>query len=235
MLSNTHLVEVLQHHFETNPELKQKCLNDAKSKINKNLENRVFDIFPLLIEQSKFLPFVDRFNKILQQPTEKMVRNFELEIIQIACDALLDKQGNIQSQLIKMLEWDELTSNIDNYNAVCAFVGALNASIVNESASVENNNKFTDVASYINRNYGKWVIEIMREKNLPYNPIYNTDQLNLRDIILYPIKKPVFGVSLLFGGFLGAAICGYELYKQCRAKSATLELPESIESKPKPS
>lgn len=236
MLSNTNLVETLQHHFDTNAELKQKCLMDAKAKINKNLENRVFDVFPLLIERSKFLPLVDRFNEILQQPTRRNIRNFEMDIIEMACDALLDKQGDIKSRLITYLEWNELTSKIDNYHAVCAFVGALTASIVNESASVEHNEVFAAVASYINPNYGKWVIESMRENSIPYNPAYNTDPLNLHDIMLYPIRKPAFGASLLFGGFLGAALYGgYELYKRCLADNVTLELPESTGSKLKPS
>src|SRR5580700_9104604 len=162
MLSNGNLIGTLQYHFHANPELKQKCLTDAKAKIHNNLENRVFDVFPLLIERSKFLLFVDRFNEILQQPTPKVVRHFEMDIIEIACDELLDKQGKIKSQLINLLEWNELTSKIDNYHAVCAFVGSLTASIVNESASVENNNEFAAIASYINPNYGKWVLEIMR-------------------------------------------------------------------------
>ena len=72
----------------------------------------------------------------------------------------------------------------------------------------------------------------MREKCLPYNPAYNTDQLHLRYIMLYPIKKPGFGASLLFGGFIGAAIySGYELYKQCRADNVMLELPNSPKNK----
>jgi hypothetical protein len=239
MLSNTSLVETLKHHFDANPELKQECLMHAKAKIKKNLENRVFDEFPLLIERSKFLPLVDRFNEILKEPIEKNIQNFEIDIIKMACDALLDEKGRIESQLITYLEWNNLTltSKMDNYHAVCAFVGALTASVVNESASVENNEVFADVASYLNPNYGKWVIEVMRENGIPYNPAYNTDQLNLRDIMLYPIRKPaVVGASLVFGGFLGAALySGYQLYKRCVADKAVVELSEGTESKLKPS
>ncbi len=237
MLSNSNLEEILQHHFEADADLKQKCLVDAKNKITRNLANRVFDDFPLLLAPSKFLSLTDNFKTVLKQPTGKSVKDFERDLIQIACHALLDNQGKLKNCVINMLEWNELTSQIDNYNAVCAFVGAVNAHIVNESASLiqENNNKFTATASFINHNYGKWVLEIMREKCIPYDSIYNTDQLHMRDIILYPIKKPGFAASLLFGGFIGAAIYGgYELYKQRQrvADTVALDLPDSPKRSP---
>jgi hypothetical protein len=234
MLNSTNLLEILHDHFKNDLTLKRKCLDGAKNKINRKLANRVFDEFPLLINQTNFQSLTDEFSQVLKKPTRKSVHNFEIHIINIACDQLLDQNGKIKSELIKFFEWNSLASPIDNYNVVSAFVGAVTASIVRESASViqEDNNTFSSTATHINKNYGKWILDVMRERDFDYNPAYEADLVNLSDIIQNPFTKPAFAASLLFGGVFGAAIYGgYELYKKFCEDNAPLESPSSLQKK----
>jgi hypothetical protein len=83
------LIDSLQLQFNKDPGLKKKCITDSKNKIDANIANRVFDEFPLLIEQEEFLILKNEFDALLSVPTGRNVRAFEMKLIAIACDALL--------------------------------------------------------------------------------------------------------------------------------------------------
>jgi len=226
MPKSNNLITILQSAFEADLELKAACISDSKNKINNNLSGRAFDKYPLLIEKSQFKLLIKRFNQLIDMPSRRLVREFEKEIINIACEELLDNKGKLKNQLIELLEWQELTAKIDNYRAVCGFVGVVTSCIAKEfSASTENDmHKFSATVSYINKNYNKWILEVMDEKNIKYNPKYDTDEIKIEDILLFPINRPGFSICLCLGGLFGAAAYGgYELFKAIKEDNATLE------------
>jgi hypothetical protein len=128
---------------------------------------------------------------------------------------------------MRMLEWDG--PNINAYKAVCSFVGNMNQRIMEELTVTiaEHPDTFNSIMGLVNPNYGKWVLEVMREKKIPYDPSYDDKEADLKDILSYPIKHPAFALSLFVGGIFGvAAYAGYELYKQSRKDNEPLALLE---------
>ncbi len=230
MPKKSETLEILQASFKAEPGLKQKCIDSSKSKINRNLGGRVFDEFPILIGRQHFLSLVNKFDLLLQNPSKRSVREFEKQIIQLACDELLDEKGGLKSQIVDLLGWQDVIAKIDNYKVVSAFVGSVTSYVARDSNKLTetDNHKFSSAVSYINKNYSNWTLEILDERGIKYNPAYNTDQLSVQDIILYPIRKPGFTLSLFVGGMFGAALYGgYELCKAVQEDNATLKRLDS--------
>lgn len=223
------LIQRLQKQFDENPGLREKCLKNGKDSQRPGMSNRIFDDFPLLLSDEQYQPILQKYRQLYQNGRHVDVRNFEKDLIKIACDEILDGNGNLHPDLIDFLEWTEFAAHIDNHQAVCAFVGMMNLYLIDVSADLvaSKQYEFNAMTDCINKNYGQWVREYMREKNIQYNPSHDTDKITAKDVVMYPVRHPLFTLSLFAGGLIGVGI--YGAVKGCQEvynEYAPLSLPE---------
>ena len=229
MTKNYSLIKRLQAKFSEDSQLREKCVRESKNSITHNAANRVFDSFPVMLDESQLSTLLDAYQQLLKHSSKKEVRDFEKKIIKIACDELLDEKGNLSEELLEMIEWKECKDKINNYLAVCAFVGIVNITLTELSESVVKNNQYTYLAmtKLVNENYSGWIREYMNQNKIKYNPQYDTDQIKVTDVLLYPFTHPLFSLSIFAGGLIGLGIYGSaKLAQEIYQEHAPLTLPE---------
>lgn len=222
------LIQRLQIQFDQNPGLREKCIKNGKDSQRPGMSNRIFDDFPLLLNDEQYQDILKKYQQLFEGGRPIDVRNFEKELIKIACGEILDDTGNLNPELMSFLEWTEYAQYIDNHQAVCAFVGMMNLYLCDVSRELVTSKQyeFNALTDLVNKNYGRWVREYMREKGIRYDSCHDTDQVTAKDILLYPVRHPLFAVSLFAGGVIGAGVYGavkgcQELYDEY----APLSLP----------
>ena len=206
----TNLINILRFEFENNPQKMDQCLKDSHMKLKNQLTNRVFDTFPLLLPNPDFSLFKQFFKQILCSPTQNKMdlKQFEKDLAKIACEELLEANGVLKNDLIEMLKWPDYADKMDTYQLICAYVGVVNSYVTSELSSDinEKQDTFTTIMQFVNPNYGKWVLEVMRDLKMPYHEKYDTEHFKLHDLLTYPVRNPLFAFSLFGGGLIGAGL-----------------------------
>lgn len=126
MLSSTMtFVDILTQELE-DPLIKETRIASSREKIQKELVTRIFDDFPTLVARQVFDSREGEFRNIFANIVERnygqteenfklfkhgdktALKQWEEEIIEIACYELLDDQGKIKSDIVRLLEWEDL-------------------------------------------------------------------------------------------------------------------------------
>jgi len=218
------LVARLQTQFEIDPKLKEKCISSCISAVKNNKANRLFDDFPPLVSKDDCAFFIDEYQKLLISGTKATVHALQKRLIKIACEELLDVNGKLKQELIALLGLQVHVSLIDNYQAVCAFVGMMNIYMTSESSLLvkDNQNTYLAMTKLINNSYGERIRESMRENKIAYDSKYDSNSIKLDNL------HPLFFLSLFAGGLIGVGIygavkVGQEIYNEYKP----LSLPEA--------
>ena len=223
------LLDRLKTTFDADSGLKLKCIKSGKNQLAAGKGNRVFDDFPIMLEGDLFSKLLLKYQELLKHSNRIDVQKFEMSIIKIACDELLDENGKPCQQLIDLLEWSEFPDKINNYLVISAFVGMINLALSAQSLEYVDQYQYTYLAftKLVNENYGQWIRDYMRQNKIEYDPKYNTDQIKVSDVLLYPVRHPVFTLSVFFGGMFGAGAYGAAKLIEKEIKDhAPLSLPE---------
>ena len=204
------IVDLLKLYKTRNQDNMQKCLQLSLKNINDKCCNRAFDDFPLLINQPLFDALKEDFLKLLKSSSHKSIRDFEMRLVNIACNRLFDNNGNISAEIINEMGWNGVTEKLDNYNLTRAFTNLMNSHLFEQcnQAICENQNLSNAIITYITNNYSAWVLGALRHRGIKYDPKFNQDQVTPYDVLSYPIRNPGFTASFLVGGVLGLAVYG---------------------------
>ena len=230
MTKNYLLIKNLQTKFSQNSHLREKCIVTSKNKINTGYPNRAFDDFPDMLDESQVSTLLPKYKQLLKSSCRRNIRDFEKEIIKIACDELLDDTGNVSQELITTLEWDDCQNKIDNYLVISAFVGFTNMFLTQMAAyeRLQNEHTYLAMNKIINSSYGSWIRDYMNHNKIKYDTKYDTDTIKVTDVLLYPIKHPLFSLSLFAGGLTGLGIYGgVKLAQELYRDNAPVTLPEA--------
>lgn len=231
------VIDMIDSELKNHPEEMNSLITKSQKKLTSSSANRVFNDFPCLVPEVEFEKIIKEFDKLLNgNPCIRSIRSFEKKVIDLACNELLEKDGCIKKQVLKKLHWkqnqlpEKDDYQMDNYTIVSAFVGTVHEWIVEKCH--KEINKHTDtfpvIMNTVNPNYGKWILETMNDRNMPFDEKYDHDALTARDILLYPARHPLLLFSVFVGGIVGAAIYGGgKLVKHIYDENVSLPLPEN--------
>lgn len=243
MTTSHTLLSTLENEFKNN-ETKSHCLNNSKKYLDANNVTRIFDPFPQLLPQKEFAILQNSLKKFLSQIKEvkqtdegfQLVEKNDFEnisalqklIIKTGCDELF-KDGNINIQLIKLLDWQEHASQIKHRDLLCAYVGAVNMQLINSLSDFiyENMNQFTATCDYVNKHYHQWVIEGLKQSSLTDDSKSDNTKI---EIFRLPTKKVAATTAVIIGITAIAYCAAKSLYQFFNQEKPTTEIPDEKNS-----
>lgn len=221
------------------------CLESSLKQLKGELTTRLFDDFPPLLTEPEIDLIAGRLKQILitinhvkktshgielvYYQDRAAIKQWQLNIIQKGCEALLGDDGQICNDLIELLGWQDYRNKIDNCILVCAFAHGIHQAIIPKLADFINVNcqdAYSAVCHLIHTQVSTWVIDTFKRKNIPYDEKYEKsifDSPNLKFAIGVGAGATVLGIGslaalgILFFGGVGA-----------QPVSADISLPNSL-------
>lgn len=218
--SRISLIEQLKKYFE-DENIKSTCLTSSRLKINNRFANRVFDDFPNLLQTDDITFMKDSYEKILstlkfsskdltlRKTDQEKIMQWEKKFIFIACTELLNDQDQIKSELLDLLEWNDLKNKFTVSDIICAFVGTINQQTMNELKPVIENDLLAHgaICNFINPNYRRWVVDFLHKNSTIKEKLHH---MGLKDIFNIPNKHPITTAATL--SMVAAASTGLTFY-----------------------
>jgi hypothetical protein len=236
------LLKNTENNFQCS-EIQKAILKSQKNILSGNT-NRAFDDFPSLLSYSDFKYFKDKMANIILdvQQIVKTDNGFLLvdrkdklelirlqkKLIDIGLDELITKDGRINQEIYKLMQWDTLNIKIDPIKLLCAYVSSNNISILKELSPiiVESQDQYHAVCHYLNTYYNSWVVDTFKVQKIPYDkshdqflkhdPAY-TEKLTNGELV-------TIGISVTAAALTGLSLLGYALYKGFNT-STTMDAP----------
>ncbi len=223
--SRSAFIERIENAFQ-NPTVKLHCTTIISSKIQANTVNRVFDDFPELISAAqrdtlskKFRDIITRISvtgeeTFIDSNTKEAICAWEKEITRMGYQDLLDKHTqHIQPAVIKLLEWEPYSSQIKIIDIMCAYLGRINASVIQHSSEfIQCNHAAVGAAViYINAHYRQWIIEELKKCGIALNIKDGSTPPPLIDNLEF---KAAIAVTTAAVGLLGFGALMYALFKK---------------------
>jgi hypothetical protein len=209
---NIYFIDILKFNF-INIYTKINYQASFKKAYDRDLLTRAFDDCPFsIISDEEAEELQTRFKylllnihvndeiEIINDHDKKKLMHWELTIIDMAINNLLDPSGVIKAELLTMLDCQETFTAQQVIELICAYVGRVNHQIIMQCLEyIQENNKqntYLSLCNYINKNYGKWVEYSLKKEDKSNN--------------LYLLSAVGVGSSLL----ISAAAMGIILFKQ---------------------
>jgi hypothetical protein len=173
------LLPTLQDAF-INPTLKASCLASSKEQLQKGTNNnsgyRAFDTFPPLLPQTELDALMNEIRIILQHiqyniknnkgfylltlDNQNAIAHLQKRVIKIACDELLNTDGKIKSEIINLLEWDSIKSNIHIDDIIGSYTNmVLHNPLYLGTLSENEKNALNSFYLYSTAHSGEWIDE----------------------------------------------------------------------------
>jgi hypothetical protein len=223
--SRSALIERIENAFQ-NLTVKSHCTTIIKSKIQAGTVNRVFDDFPELMSTAQRDALSEKFQDIitrisvtgeevfLNSETKEAICAWEKEITRMGYQDLLDKHTqHIQPEVVKLLEWEPYLSQIKIIDIMCAYLGRINASVIQHSSEFIQCNHAAVGATvmYINAHYRQWIIEQLKKCGISLNIKDGSAPRPLIDNLEF---KAAIAVTTAAVGLLGFGALMYALFKK---------------------
>lgn len=179
--NNLNFLNILKNHFV---DIYTKINYQAKFKklYEHDLLTRAFDDLPFsIISDIETTRLQNRFKQLLEikinhemeisDQDKKAIMNWELIIIEMAVNNLLDASHGIKPEILDLFECQAPFTPKQIIELICAYVGRVNHQIIMLSADLiqdsDRNHTFTSMCNFINKNYGHWVADFLKkeEKN----------------------------------------------------------------------
>lgn len=220
--SRTFLIPFLENEFKDGDK-KKKYQEAVKKKILSNYQNRLFDDFDVLASSDSLTQFklafkeicadvpqvdADDLSTLLLARNKKAIEQMERQIAQLACNELLNDDGELKPELLTLLNCAQ--TPLRNGDIVCAYVAALNHLIMKAVAGDAKCDAIGPVVcNFLNSNkrYGIWVKEEMSKKG--HQAKFDPNAI-IREIVYLPIEKPEIFFSIM-GGVAAAISAGFML------------------------
>jgi len=222
--------------FQDN-DVKKRCTNVSTEMLRQNIATRAFDEFPCLLSHDTLnvycknfidiveaiISFNDEFTLTAEQD-KKAIKKYIKTIAEIACTDLLDEKGQVKTEIIALLGWQEYERTLKSRDIVSAFIGAVNMQVIKQlSAFVQNKESaFLCFVNFVNKNYHGWVKETLKELSFPASIADAKADLIVMDLIRYSAKKPL-ATAGIFAGIAFFAWAGLSFFasKQNPASNST--------------
>lgn len=245
-MSRQSFVQLLQNVSSTKLTSYKKTSHSFLSQ--ENGAPRVFNDFDVLdaktvketcadIEKSleTFKSTPDAIDKNDENNIKKLLKN----LAKIACDDLLDKQGNVNHKIVELLEWKDDNNALLNHqdSIICSFLNAAYAQIETSSANF-NPEKYPNFSQFINRYLSVCVIEVLRERGLNHLAKKVEENSSFMKIMRFASENPgtTFGLLTGFAGALAAfgvlAMKGIELWQKGNEPADAKEAAQSMKNVP---
>ena len=194
---------------------------------------RVFDEATCLLSNDDLAILFDRFRKILCEIADikqvgetydgfefvnaydkQIVKRLGKDIAAISCAELLDENGQIRKEIVKLLEWEEHLNQENICEIIFDHVYAINQTIMTNFGTVNDNNRAAhdELCAEINLNYIAWTIEILKANGI----IQDTRRLERIGIGI--------GVGIGMGALALASLAGILLFKDYPSLSSASTL-----------
>lgn len=216
------LIAVLEKHFE-DPVIKAKCQRLAKERIQHNIQNRLFDDFPPLVSEEitqvvsqEFISMVHHiilFNKYdeekLNEDEKKKFQRWVEGLTQVAYEQLLDSQGKIKDELLKLLGIEAYKDQLKNNQIVHAFIGNTTGVAVETNKldvyeiGLSNAHPMSMINLMVNRNYRIWCDNVLKKLGVKLDITYSPE--TTRKTNSNSNNNSVATASLVGGGIFAAA------------------------------
>ena len=235
------LVEILSSAFESE-ELKTKCCESSKKALHaRHSSKRIFDDFPCMLFEGDVVSLCDKFKKILNEakPEEFEEGHFKLtlktdmdavcawnkEIANFACMDMLDSNGHLKKELMKLLTWEHDLSQIQVCDVVCAYVSSIHQEIINRLTSelFAHESSIKAIDDLQGKQYAIWAIDVLKESKLIFDnlALKNIDWSRFITILRLPFDKPEVGIGLGVGAvaltLLGVGITLFQKFNGASA------------------
>ena len=173
--SRSSLIELLKN---ANAETIKKLQLSKYKLTSHESRNRIFDDFPNVLLPDDMAKITHSFNKIASKIMNVITveNGFDLnntdkgqiyywikDLIELACDELLDASGNIKSDLINKLDWKNNLSPTEIFDIVCAYVGNLSQTII-LAETYQNPLISPTICHYVSKNYSAWIEQELKYK-----------------------------------------------------------------------
>jgi hypothetical protein len=175
-------IHLLKTAFEEDPSNESKCIESARSYIDRNIPNRLFNGFPCLITPKKLHQFSQQYTTIMRgiqkqdisddlvitnQAILQRLMVWEKKIIDLGISQLLNKTGHIHDSLIETLKLQSQRHKIRTSDIVSSFIGLIHECITLHAKNTLKEKPIINAAchTYLNEHRQAWITEQLDEKD----------------------------------------------------------------------
>lgn len=243
------LSKALENAF-LDPSKKKLCQDESRRAIANQNINRIFDYFECLAPDEIIKEYAEEYFKISKSITKtrnqegeplalelnqiNATNNLLRKIIKTGIFELLDKPNHIREDLVNILNWHDITDQIDQVDLLCAFTGAIFQIIYDKyRANIEENNQTCAcIEMHINKEYKKLIIAVLLE----YNYITKYEAEKKLHIVMSKneniFKSPVVTASIVTLSLAALAGLAFGIFSLVRANTTNQDKDEHKDSSP---
>lgn len=170
------VIAVLKAEFKKNPSTEARCIESARSYIDRKIPNRLFNNFPCLITAKQLHQLSHQFITIFDSIREQHITDdlnitdpiklqqlsaWEKRIINLASTHLLDKTGHVKDSLLETLQLQSYKTKLNANDVISSFVALIHEYILEDAKKAIKKRPAIYPACYtfLNSHQQQWITE----------------------------------------------------------------------------